>query len=605
MRGPKRTLLLAIPLAAMLVASCGESETASAARAPVAASFPAAAASQAVERTVIKEVPVEKIVVKEVPVERVVAQQVEKTVTRAVQFEAVATTDPGTTGSIVQEAAPANGAQSQSLTGSLLASETQVPDSGRKVIRTGSIGIVVADVPMSVKAIRGMVASIAGAFVSHTEIGGNEPYRISSITLRVPAERFDETIERIRSHGREVVAEDVTGRDVTAAFTDIESRMRNAQATEKQLLEIMATSRTVQSTLEVQREVAKVREQIEMFQGQLNVLADQAALSTITVNLHPVPDLRVERRAPDRYAMHESVEFPITVINDGTVELREVVLRDQLDPDLVFQFATKPGQYEEATHSVVWTIDRMAPGQSLELRTTARLEGDGRTMEVRAKASTASDVRGADLDHDEVRLPFFVDLGLDKERDVEIQVGRESSYSVGYANRGNADARDVRLVEGLPSGIEFIRATRGGQYDADQHAIVWEFPELAPGASGTVSYLARLESAAARQWFTTSIEASERDRATVDNRSVTFLTAIPEPEETVEKEDAVEDDQWDPGATVDNSVEVLTRIGQWVANAAIVIGIIVAPIGAAVGAIGLAALGVHRTVIRGIRRRTP
>ena len=158
--------------------------------------------------------------------------------------------------------------------------------------------------------------------MSHTEIGGNEPYRISSITLRVPAERFDETIERIRAHGREVIAEDVTGRDVTAAFTDIQSRMRNAQATEKQLLEIMATSRTVQDTLEVQREVAKVREQIETFQGQLNVLADQAALSTITVNMHPVPDLRVERRAPDQYAMHESVEFPITVINDGTVELR-------------------------------------------------------------------------------------------------------------------------------------------------------------------------------------------------------------------------------------------------------------------------------------------
>ena len=212
MRGPRRTLMLAIPLAAMLVASCGESETASAARAPMPASYPAAAASQAVERTVIKEVPVEKIVVKEVPVERVVAQQVEKTVTQTVQFEAPATTDPGTTGSIVQEAAPANGAQSQSLTGSLLAAETQVPDSGRKVIRTGSIGIVVADVPTSVKAIRGIVASIAGAFVSHTEIGGNEPYRVSSITLRVPAERFDETIERIRSHGREVVAEDVTGR---------------------------------------------------------------------------------------------------------------------------------------------------------------------------------------------------------------------------------------------------------------------------------------------------------------------------------------------------------------------------------------------------------
>ena len=118
-----------------------------------------------------------------------------------------------------------------------------------------------------------------------------------------------------------------------------------------------------------------------------------------------------------------------------------------------------------------------------------------------------------------------------------------------------------------------------------------------------MSYLARLESAAARQWFTTSIEATERDRATVDNRSVTFLTAIPEDAEVVEEEEVDERDEWDPGETVENSVEVLTRIGQWAANAAIVIGIIVAPIAAALGAVGLGALGVHRTVIRRIRRR--
>ena len=547
----------------------------------------------------MKEVPVERVVVKEVPVERLVTQQVEKVVTQTVAVEKVAAA------STVQGSDPASAASNQASTGSLLSAETQVPDSGRKVIRTGSIGVVVADVPTSVKAIRGMVASIAGAFVSHTEIGGNEPYRISSITLRVPAERFDETIERIRAHGREVVAEDVTGRDVTAAFTDIESRMRNAQATERQLLEIMATARNVQDTLEVQREVAKVREEIETFQAQLNLLADQAALSTITVNLHPVPDLRVERRAPDQYAMHESVEFPITVINDGTVELREVVVRDQLDPDVVFQYATKPGQYEEATHSVVWTIERMSPGQALELRTGARLEGDGRTIQLSAKASTKSEVRDADQDHDEVALPFFVDLSINKERDLEVRVGQELTYSVGYANRGNADARDVRLVEGLPSGITFIRATKGGRYDADQHAVVWEFPELAPGASGNVSYLARLESAAERQWFTTSIAATERDRAAVDNRSVTFLTAIPKEEVAleVEEEEVVEGEEWDPGETVSNSVAVLTAIGQWVANAAIVIGIIVAPITAVLGAVGLGALGVHRAVIRRFIRR--
>ena len=120
-----------------------------------------------------------------------------------------------------------------------------------------------------------------------------------------------------------------------------------------------------------------------------------------------------------------------------------------------------------------------------------------------------------------------------------------------------------------------------------------------------MSYLARLESAAERQWFTTSITATERDRAAVDNRSVTFLTAIPKEEVAleVEEEDVVEGDEWDPGETVSNSVEVLTGIGQWVANAGIVIGIIVAPIAAALGAVGLGALGVHRAVIRRFIRR--
>ena len=539
--------------------------------------------------------------VKEVPVERIVAQQVEKVVTQTVQFEAVATTDPGTTGSMAQEAAPAGAVQNQTSTGSLLTAETQVPDSGRKVIRTANIGIVVADVPTSVKAIRGIVDTIAGAFVSHTEIGGNEPYRISSITLRVPAERFDETIERVRGHGREVVNEDVTGQDVTAQFTDIESRMRNAQATEKQLLEIMATSKTVLDTLEVQREVAKVREQVEMFQGQLNVLADQAALSTITVNLHPVPDLRVERSAPDQYAMHEAIEFPVTVINDGTVELRNVTVRDRLDPGLVYVSATKPGQYDEATHSVIWSIDRMAPGQSLELRTRARLEGDGATMLLSAEARTQSEVRDAGQDRAEATLPFFVDLNIQQDPDLEIEVGQELTLNLNYSNRGNGDARDVRLVERLPAGMTFTRANRGGRFDADQREIIWEFPELSPGASGSVSYVARLESASDRQWLATSIESTTSDRARVDNRRVTFITAIPRGEEAAFDEAARDD--WDPGETVANSVDVLTRIGQWAANAAIVLGIIVAPIAAVLGAVGLGVLGVHRTVIRGIRRR--
>ena len=161
MRGPRRSLMLAIPLAAVLVASCGETETVSVEKiversVPVErtvekmvarpAAMAAAAAPAPVEKIVVKEVPVEKLVTQAVAVERVVEKVV-------------------TANSSVQGTDPAAAVQSQTSTSSLLTAETQVPDSGRKVIRTGSIGVVVADVPTSVKAIRGMVASIAGAFV--------------------------------------------------------------------------------------------------------------------------------------------------------------------------------------------------------------------------------------------------------------------------------------------------------------------------------------------------------------------------------------------------------------------------------------------------------
>ena len=223
-----------------------------------------------------------------------------------------------------------------------------------------------------------------------------------SITVRVPVDRFDQTIERIRAHGSEVVAEDVTGRDVTAEFTDLEARLRNAQAAERQLLEILATARTVKDTLEVQRELASVREQIERFQGHLNVLASQTELSTITIQLHPAPDLRIERRLPDQYAMHESFTFPITIANHGTVELRQIEVHDRLAGDMIFEQASPPGAYDPAAHRVVWSIDRLAAGEAREVWFRARLEGDGAPMQLTAAASTKSLVRDADEDQAEV-----------------------------------------------------------------------------------------------------------------------------------------------------------------------------------------------------------
>ena len=171
-----------------------------------------------------------------------------------------------------------------------VSTEAQAVAPARRVIRNATIGIVVGDVNEAVRELQALVDGIPAAFLASADVRDDDPRSISTVTLRVPVDRFDEVRALVREQGSEVVFEDVGGRDVTAEFTDVDARLRTAEAAERQLLEILATARTVQDTLDVQRELLEVRSRIEVLQGQLNVLTNQTDLATITVRLHPAPD---------------------------------------------------------------------------------------------------------------------------------------------------------------------------------------------------------------------------------------------------------------------------------------------------------------------------
>ena len=457
----------------------------------------------------------------------------------------------------------------------------------RRVIRDATIGIVVGDVDEAVRQLQALVDGIPEAFVDSADVRDDDPRSISTVILRVPVERFDEARRLVRELGSEVVFEGVGGRDVTAEFTDLEARLRTAQATERQLLDILATARTVSDTLEVQRELLDVRSQIEVLQGQLNLLANQTDLATITVRLHPAPDLRIERFSPEGYAMHGSTELPITIANHGTVDLRDVVVRDQLAPGMVFEWASSQGVYEAGTHSVVWEIDRVEANSSRDVWSRVRLEGDGSPMQVTATITAGGVVREPAEDRAEATLPFFVDLSVFKEGEASVPVGRDVTYFLNIQNHGNGDAREVRLTERLPEGMTFVRAEGGGRYDDGSRMVVWEFPRLSPESGHGVFYEARVDRSEGRFQTETTIESADEDRAEVDNRVVTFLTALPE--------DVAGRDVFGPGSTARDAVGLLLDVLRFLANAAIVLVIVAGPF-AVVGV--LAWRG-----IRAIRRR--
>ncbi len=165
-----------------------------------------------------------------------------------------------------------------------------VPEAKRLVIKNGDMTIVVADPSQSMNEIAQMAEAMGGfvvtanLFQSHSESGVEIPQ--ASITIRVPAEQFDEALSNIRNLSDRIpINENINSQDVTREYTDLQARLRNLEATEAQLVEIMDDARQTEDVLSVYNELVRIREQIEVIKGQIQYYEQSAALSSISVEL--------------------------------------------------------------------------------------------------------------------------------------------------------------------------------------------------------------------------------------------------------------------------------------------------------------------------------
>ena len=161
----------------------------------------------------------------------------------------------------------------------------------RRVIRTGFLDMVVASPAESMEAVRA-IASKHGGWVDTAQMNQSRnglPY--SAITIRIPQERFDDARREIRTLSEQIQGDRTETQDVTGQYVDLEATIKNYRAEETQYQEIMRRTGSIKDTLLVAERLADVRGRIERAQAQLNVLARQVAMATITVNLHvePVP----------------------------------------------------------------------------------------------------------------------------------------------------------------------------------------------------------------------------------------------------------------------------------------------------------------------------
>lgn len=130
-------------------------------------------------------------------------------------------------------------------------------------------------------------ASLAQVEALGRELGGFLTRRDDhTITIRVPAARFDEAVKRLEKVG-DMLHRNVTAEDVTEEFRDLEVRLKSAHAVQERLTQLLAKATKVEESVQIERELDRVTGEIDRLEGRMKFLRDRATFSTITVNFAP------------------------------------------------------------------------------------------------------------------------------------------------------------------------------------------------------------------------------------------------------------------------------------------------------------------------------
>lgn len=160
----------------------------------------------------------------------------------------------------------------------------------RKIIFNATIALRVDDLDEGANLLFRLVEQ-TGGYISSSKTHGNAgSARSSEWTMRIPGGRFSGFNNNVAALG-EVVTNSMTSQEVTAEFHDLDARIRNKQQEEKRLQEYLDNSTAkLEDILKVEREITRVRGEVESMQGRLRVLADLTSLSTVTVRMSEVVD---------------------------------------------------------------------------------------------------------------------------------------------------------------------------------------------------------------------------------------------------------------------------------------------------------------------------
>jgi hypothetical protein len=191
------------------------------------------------------------------------------------------------------------------------AASLQAPvETHRKVIHTGRVELIVETFDAARAQLEALVTA-AGGYIDSADVSRRHGSHYATIVLRIPADGYGDVIAKLGGLG-EVASESTTAADVTDQYVDVAARLASTRALEKRLLELAAdrTTATVDQVIAVERELGRVRGEIEGYEGHVRQWDDQIAMSTLTLTMYPRREAPTVASLGDRSSdtFHDSIE---------------------------------------------------------------------------------------------------------------------------------------------------------------------------------------------------------------------------------------------------------------------------------------------------------
>ncbi len=192
-----------------------------------------------------------------------------------------------------------------------------------KIIKTASIQLEVNKGEFEKKFFE--IATLAEAnngFVSNSQSYSDSEGKLTSgmITIRVEQKNFDAVVNKIKLLGT-IKSVSLGGTDVTQEYVDLESRLKNLQAQEQVLLELMKKATRVTDSIEVQRELSNVQGEVEVIKGRMNYLDNMVSFSTIDVSLAEPQAITESTEGGFLGAIRRGARGALTVVRGTTTVL--------------------------------------------------------------------------------------------------------------------------------------------------------------------------------------------------------------------------------------------------------------------------------------------